>query len=55
MRTNLKVIASSFAAICIVLGFIAVYVFTATSGWILIVLGFTAFILSLVTRQDHRG
>ncbi len=53
MRVDLKVIARSFAAICVALGFIAVYAFHSPSGWIFVVLGFAAFVLSLFARQDR--
>jgi ABC-type Mn2+/Zn2+ transport system permease subunit len=48
---NIKVIARSFAAICVALGFIAVYIFQSESGWIFVILGFLAFVITFFARE----
>jgi membrane-bound ClpP family serine protease len=52
---NIKIAAIGFAAIAETLGFVAVFLLNNSAGWILIILGATAFFAGLFTNSHGRG
>jgi len=50
MKFNISVIAKCVPAICIVLGFIAVFIFKSGFGWIFVILGVALQVLYLRRR-----
>ena len=54
MKIELKGIAKTVPAICILLGFIAIFLFRSGLGWIFVISGIILQVLFLLSRGDRR-